>query len=623
MFQDTPSSAPANPAWPEAEAAGPGEILHQTRREMLHTGTVQARDGGAPLVFINAIIGWIGWSNGQKAAGAAVAILSVLIAAWRYLLAWRVDALTLTPEGMARGEREFEGNALLTSLMCVLTLAFIYPATNGRSAILIVAALGAMLTVATLFVSLVGRAFQLYAAPQLVALLAVCLLDPRAYSPLFACVTPVFYLTLRRTARRYRSLTETAIQRRIDSETANVKLILAKDQAEAGNIAKAQFLANMSHEIRTPLNGVVGALDLLARHDLHPEQITLLHTAISSSETLLALLNEVLDFSRIEAGALSLAHEPMRFQPVLGAVVDLLSPLAKRKGLQLKVEYDPDLPAWMLGDAGRLRQVLLNLIGNAVKFTDTGQVLVRARRESGPDASPAALVLEVEDTGIGIPPETLPRLFTPFFQADQTDRRRFGGSGLGLVISQRLSEAMGATLTVESEPGRGSTFTFKLPLDPFFPSPDSMPLEPIAKEGPPPLAGNILLVEDNPVNRMLAVAMLNNLGIRPTEAENGLAALQAMEGARFDLVLMDCQMPVMDGFEATRAIRSRERGLLAPRTPIIAVTANALSGDAERCFQAGMDAYLAKPYSLKALRDMLAMWLAGGPDSQAVPDARP
>ena len=612
MFQDTQSSAPASPAWPEARIAEPGEILHQTRREMLHTGVIQARDGGLPLVFINVIIGWIGWSNGQRAAGAAVAALSVLIAAWRYLLAWRMDALALTPRGMTRGEREFEGNALLTSLMCALTLAFIYPATTGRSAILIMAALGAMLTVATLFVSLVGRAFQLYAVPQLLALLAVCLLDPRAYSPIFACVTPVFYLTLRRTARRYRSVTETAIQRRIDSETANVKLILAKDQAEAGNIAKAQFLANMSHEIRTPLNGIVGALDLLARHDLHPEQITLLHTAISSSETLLGLLNEVLDFSKIEAGGLALAHEPMRFQPVLNSVVDLLSPLAKRKGLRLAVEFDPDLPAWMMGDAGRLRQVLLNLIGNAVKFTDSGHVIVRAKRESGPSDSRPVMVLEVEDTGIGIPPETLPRLFTPFFQVDQSNRRRFGGTGLGLVISKRLSEAMGAELAVESEPGRGSTFTFKLPLEPFFPSPNTLPAEPAAKESPTPLTGRVLLVEDNPINRMLAVAMLNNLGIQPTEAENGLAALQAMEETPFDLVLMDCQMPVMDGFEATRAIRARERGLLAPRTPIIAITANALSGDAERCFQAGMDAYLAKPYTLKALRDMLTMWLEGG-----------
>jgi CheY-like chemotaxis protein len=218
----------------------------------------------------------------------------------------------------------------------------------------------------------------------------------------------------------------------------------------------------------------------------------------------------------------------------------------------------------------------------------------------------------VEDTGIGISPEALPRLFTPFFQADQSNRRRFGGSGLGLVISKRLTEAMGAELYVESEPGRGSTFLFKLPLEPLSHSPGALLSEMAASHPPAPLIGKVLLVEDNPVNRTLAVAMLNRLGIEPVEAENGLAALQAMDGTSFDLVLMDCQMPVMDGFEATRAIRAREHGQLVTRTPIVAITANALSGDSERCLQAGMDAYLAKPYTLKALRATLAPWLGVG-----------
>jgi two-component system, sensor histidine kinase len=620
MLRDPQTHSNADPS-PEGQAAELGDIQYQTRRELLQTAVKQARDGGVSLVFINTIIGWIGWSGRQKAAGAAVAILSILIAAWRFILARRLDLLTLTSKGMVRAEREFEGSAFLTSAMCVLTLIFIYPATSGRTSILIMAAVGAMLTVATLFVSLVGRAFYFYSIPQLLALVAVCLLDPRAYSPLFACVIPVYFLTLRRTARGYKSVTEMAIQRRIDSEASNIKLIQAKDQAEAGNVAKAQFLANMSHEIRTPLNGVVGSLDLLTHQDLRPEQLKLLGTAISSSEALLTLLNEVLDFSKIEAGSLVLLIEPMRLQPVLSSVVDLFAPLAHDKGLQLSMEFDPSLPAWVKGDAGRIRQVLLNLIGNAVKFTDSGHVKVRAKREPGLSDDRPRLSLEVEDTGIGISPEALPRLFTPFFQADQSNRRRFGGSGLGLVISKRLTEAMGAELLVESEPGRGSTFLFKLPLEPLSHSPGALLSEMAATHAPAPLKGNVLLVEDNPVNRTLAVAMLNRLGIEPTEAENGLAALQAMDGTSFDMVLMDCQMPVMDGFEATRAIRAREHGQLVTRTPIVAITANALSGDAERCLQAGMDAYLAKPYTLKALCEILAPWL--GVETPPVAAAKP
>ena len=357
------------------------------------------------------------------------------------------------------------------------------------------------------------------------------------------------------------------------------------------------------------MNGVLGALDLLGRSELTPAQRTLLGTATSSSEALLTVLNEVLDFSKIEAGRLDLVDEPLALRPVLMSVVDLLSPMAHRKDLALTTEFDPLLPARVKGDAGRIRQVLLNLIGNAVKFTDRGHVAVRAKRARGGSDARALLVVEVEDTGIGIAPEALPRLFTPFFQADQSDRRRFGGTGLGLVISKRLTEAMGGTLGVESTAGRGSTFRVTLPLEALADAPAAVPASPDTDAAPPSLAGKVLLVEDNAVNRMLAVAMLNNLGIEVTESEDGQAALQHLERSHFDLVLMDCQMPVMDGFEATREIRTRERGALAARIPIIAVTANAMSGDAERCLQAGMDAYLAKPYTLESLREALAPWL--------------
>ena len=615
------ATAPATPAASAHSSAYDG-IQHQVRRELLQTAVAHARDGGASLVLIAAVIAWIGWSRAEEAAAAAVLILSVVIAAWRYLLARRMRSGAITYGDILRREREFEGNALLTSVMCVVILIFIFPAATGQSSILIVAAVCAMLTVATLFVSLVGRAFQFYAVPQLLAFVAVCLLDQRAYSPLFAALIPVFYLTLRRTARQFRSVTETAIARRIDSEAANIGLRLAKEQAEAGNVAKAQFLANMSHELRTPMTGILGALSLLGCDELSPGQRKLLDTASSSSEALLTLLNEVLDFSKIEAGKLELVNEPMLLRPVLSSIVDLLAPMAQRKGLALSLEFDPSLPARVKGDAGRIRQVLLNLVGNAVKFTDSGHVAVRARRDTGSSDSRPVMVLEVEDSGIGISPAVLERLFTPFFQADQSDRRRFGGSGLGLVISKRLTEAMGAELSVESAPGQGSTFRLKLPLEVLADAPAAAPAALAGTVSPAPLAGKVLLVEDNPVNRMLAVAMLGNLGIEVTEAENGLVALQHMEKSRFDLVLMDCQMPVMDGFEATREIRAREHGALAARIPIIAVTANALSGDSEQCLQAGMDAYLAKPFTLNTLREAIAPWLGDGAQRPIAADRR-
>ena len=599
----------ANSAQPAGGDAESDELQYQVRRELLQTAAAEARDGGASLLLVNGIIAWIGWSCEQAVAAAVVLSLSVIIAAWRYFLARRLGAEALKPGEVVRGERDFEVSALLTAVMSVITVIFIYPAAAGQSAIVVIAALCGMLAVATLFVSLVRRAFHFYAFPQLLALLAVSLLDARAYSLLFACVIPVFYLTLRRTARQYRSVTELAIRRRIDTEAANVTLLRAKEQAEAGNVAKAQFLANMSHEVRTPMNGVLGALDLLGRSELMPAQRNLLDTASSSSEALLTVLDEVLDFSKIEAGKLDLVNEPLLLRALLSSVVDLFSPMAQRKGLVLSAEFDASLPARVKGDAGRIRQVLLNLLGNAVKFTDHGRVTVRARRAPSGSESRPVVVLEVEDTGIGMTPEALPQLFTPFFQADQSDRRRFGGTGLGLVIGKRLTGAMGGELSVESVFGRGSIFRMTLPLEAVIDSPVAQPATPTAAAPSAPLGGKVLLVEDNLVNLMLASAMLKNLGIEVTEAENGRAALQRMEQSPFDLVLMDCQMPVMDGFEATREIRERERTAFASRTPIIAITANVLSGDSDRCLQVGMDAYLAKPYSLEQLREAVTPWL--------------
>ncbi len=568
---------------------------YQVARELLQTAVMEARGGAVSLIFANSVIAWLGWSHGHPVAAAVVVGLSGIIAVWRVFLARRVGSGDLTPETVARSEREFEANCLLLSLMSVITAAIIYPAAPALDAVLIIAALCAMLAVAPMFISLVGRAFQLYVAPQLLALFAVSLFDPRTYSPLFAISIPVFYLTLRHAAQLHRSATELAIRRRIETDAANA--------------AKTQFLANMSHEIRTPMNGVIGALDLLGRGELSAPQRKLLETATSSSEALLTVLNEVLDFAKIEAGKLELLQEPLFIRAVLVSVVNLFSPLAQHKGLALSADLDPTLPARVRGDAARIRQVLLNLVGNAIKFTDRGSITVRARRAPGGGDSRLMVVFEVEDTGIGIASDVAPSLFTAFFQADQSDQRRFGGTGLGLVISKRLAEAMGGELSVDSTLGRGSVFRLSLPLEALPDLPEPQAPAPSAAQPSAKLSGKVLLVEDNPVNRTLAGAMLRSLGLEVVEAEDGKIALQQMERSAFDLVLMDCQMPVMDGFAATREIRGRATP--DSHTPIIAVTANAMSGDAERCLQAGMDAHLAKPFTLDQLRAAITPWLWG------------
>ncbi len=402
--------------------------------------------------------------------------------------------------------------------------------------------------------------------------------------------------------------TNNTLERTVQERTRELKA--ARDQAMEASRLKSQFLANMSHEIRTPMNGVLGAGNLLAATDLTDEQRAYVDILSSSGQALLTIINDVLDLSKIEAGRLELEPSTFTLLDPFTEVVNLLAPQASAKNVRLSLNADADLPLSVVGDAGRLRQIVTNLVGNAVKFTNVGHVLVDVSAEIR-SSGDIMLHCAVSDSGIGIAEQDIARLFAEFSQLDTSNARRFGGTGLGLAISDRLVRLMNGEIGCTPNPGGGSTFWFTAPFAlgrPHSPArnDDAVTSTATPKGTAAPGAPAILIVEDNETNALILTHMLKLLGYRSDTVSNGADALEAAARETYSTILMDCQMPIMDGFTTTRRLRSRFAG--DPRIPIVAITATATTEDQERCLAAGMDDYLPKPIIMDRLGAVLTRW---------------
>ena len=592
----------------------------QTQCELLRIALGNARRSVAPLVLAMSLVAVGGWQAGAQVAAALAGGLGLATAAWRWGAAgWLLVRTDQDERWLRVGTVTLELNAAAAGLAWSIASVGVYPSLHGSLASIYVAIICGSIAVASYFMAMVGRAFLILVVLELGSFLLVNLWFASLGSLALALLTFSFALPSYRAAKQFRQATVSALQHGREVDRANAALTAALEAAQAANLAKSQFLATMSHEIRTPMNGVLGALELLQRSPLDARQTRLVQTAASSGSTLMNILNEVLDHSKIEAGRLELVPVPTSLKALAESVLSLLRSNAEAKGLALTLEHAAQAPDWVMVDGQRLKQVLLNLVGNAIKFTDRGRVSLGLQ-----PAAPAApellgLRIEVRDSGVGIAAADLGEVFEPFHQCQAANPGRRTGTGLGLSISQRIVEAMGGRIALSSTPGLGSSFSFVLQLSPApLAAPAPVPDRPggaerslggvTAAAGKAELSGTVLVAEDNPVNRLIACELLGSLGLQVLTAENGALALSVLAQHPVDVVLMDVQMPVLNGYAATRAIREREgrnQGSASRHLPIVAVTANAFATDIALAHAAGMDAHLAKPYSLDELAAVL------------------
>ena len=620
-----PSSAPTESA----------AIDRRARAEMVRLAYADLPAGLAATLLIAAGLAWVvaRHASAQLAWGWFLAMAFAAVARACGVAAFKRAAPD--PTAAQGWETLFVLGALLSGLGWGFAAWAFFPVMGALERSLLILVVAGVTAGATRSLSPVLLACWSFQAPVLLPLIARFFLGPELVLILMGILAIFFLFFMMAMARSYNrtmanslrlglentalvgvlqaeKLQTEALNRDLHAENlrrqaAEAELRTAKEHAEAASQAKSEFLAMMSHEIRTPMNGVMGMLELVKGTRLDAEQSELVNTAASSAEALLHILNDTLDFSKIETGQLDFEHIPLRPAAIAEEVAALHRPRALAKGLHFESRADRGTSLRVLGDPTRFRQVLLNLVGNAVKFTERGrvQLILRTLRQTATEVN---FEVAVTDTGIGMDAAAQAQLFQPFTQADSSMSRRFGGSGLGLAISQKLVKGMGSIIASESQPGQGTTFRFAIT----FPLAAELP-------APAPATGNIsgrqfhghvLVVEDDHVNQRVITLLLQRLGLEVTVAVDGPHALSAIERGGWNLVFMDCQLPGMDGYETTQ----RARVLLAGRPlPIVALTANARPEDREACLAAGMDDFLTKPIRQEELRVCLKQWLLSAP----------